>query len=184
MNSELHIILGPMFSGKSTYLLKTLSSLQNNCNSDSILLINHAIDNRYDNESNICTHDGVKMRSKSLSKLEDIYNIPSITLNNIMHVLIDEAQFFNDLYEVVKQLLFKYNFKIYIGGLDGDYKQVPFNNSKILDLIPYATSIIKLHAKCAVCNDKAPFTKRIIESNQKILVGGANDYKPVCIKHL
>ena len=78
----------------------------------------------------------------------------------------------------------KNNLQIFICGLDGDYKQEPFTNSRILDLIPYSTNITKLNAKCSYCGNTAPFTKRITNSSETILVGGADDYKPVCLLHL
>jgi len=95
--------------------------------------------------------------------------------------------FFNDLYKSIKSLLMQHTntLHIYIGGLDSDYKQEPFYNSRILELIPYASNIIKLNAKCFKCNNKAPFTKRITNySNETILVGGSSDYQPTCILHL
>ena len=83
-----------------------------------------------------------------------------------------------------KRIRLKNKKQIYIGGLDGDYKQEPFKMSRLFDLIPYATTVTKLTAKCVECNDIAPFTKRIIKSNQQILVGGSDSYKPVCLNHL
>ena len=191
--SNLHIILGPMFAGKSTYLINTIQSLiNNNSNSEedkinifnSILIINHSSDNRYSTESEICTHDNKKMPSLSLTKLGDIFKIDNLNIDSKTYIIIDEGQLFNDLYDSVKTLLIKYKKTIYIGGLDGDYKQEPFKDSRILDLIPYATSIIKLNAKCIDCNENAPFTKRLIYSDEQILVGGSESYKPVCLNHL
>ena len=189
---SLHIIIGPMFAGKSTYLINTIQSLLDNSISikdkkqtlESILIINHSSDKRYSSKSEICTHDNKKMSSLSLNKLEEVFTNTEISIDNKIYIIIDEGQFFNDLYESVKILLIKYKKKIYIGGLDGDYKQEQFHTSRLFDLIPYATTITKLTAKCVECNDIAPFTKRIVNYGEQILVGGADSYKPVCLNHL
>ena len=186
--SQLHIILGPMFSGKSTYLINKINNLlaTQNIQTGDILVINHSSDTRYDIDK-ICSHDGIKIDCKSFQNLNDTYNtlLESSTWDNLKYIFIDESQFFNDLYEFVKTTLITSNKQIYIAGLDGDFKQEPFKNSKILDLIPWATTITKLNAKCYICNNIAPYTKRICNNtNQTILIGGSETYQPVCIKHL
>lgn len=196
---QLRIILGPMFAGKSTYLIDTIQALLNNSISDedkkktleTILIINHSSDKRYSNESEISSHDKKKMPCVSLNNLEELFNntnsinnINNIDITKKQYIFIDEGQFFNDLYDSVKTLLIKYKKIIYIGGLDGNYKQEPFFKSRILELIPYATTVIKLNAKCVDCNNDAPFTKRIVISEEEILVGGTDSYKPVCLNHL
>ena len=220
---ELCLILGPMFAGKSTYLINKVHELLcNGAQASEILLINHSSDIRYDTtNTNICTHDGNKYKAISTNNLQtiinSIINIPiddtttttTTTITNkyshIKHILIDEGQFFNDLFIAIKTLILseygnnkkqnnnqnnqnnqdnqdkKY---IYICGLDGDFKQEPFANSRILDLIPYTTQLIKLNARCYICNKTAPYTKRIINCNDTILVGGADMYQPSCITHL
>ena len=87
-------------------------------------------------------------------------------------------------FEVVKKLLTIYKKTIYICGLDGDYKQEQFVSSRIFDLIPYASTLTKLNSRCSICNNIAPFTKRRNNSNIQILIGGALEYKPVCLNHL
>jgi thymidine kinase len=185
---ELHITMGPMFSSKSTSLItKATNLLNDNIGRNEILMINHIFDNRYSKESNISTHDGKHMSSKSLQTLNNIFNIDSedyIDMTDIKYIFIDEAQFFKGLFQVVKKLLFEHNKIIYLAGLDGDYKQDQFKESDLLTLIPYASSVQKLNANCTVCNKPAPFTKRLIASESQIVIGGSSDYQPVCINHL
>jgi len=187
--AQLHIVLGPMFSGKSTYLINKSRELLNGnydgngISSDEILIINHIFDTRY-SKNCICTHDGVNIPSLSIMNLNDLYTEKSVNFDKIKYIFIDEGQFFNDLFEIVKSLLIKHNKIIYIGGLDGDYKQEPFDKSRLLELIPFANTVIKLNARCSVCNNSAPFTKRLTISNEQILVGGSGEYQPVCLNHL
>jgi thymidine kinase len=187
--SELNLVLGPMFAGKSTYLINKATDLIDlgAMGLNQILLINHSSDSRYANNK-ICTHNGEKISALSLTNLSEIINeiiSKSPKYKYLKYIFIDEGQFFNDLYESIKILLnANLNLQITICGLDGNFKQEPFTNSRILDLIPYATNIIKLNAKCSICGNTAPFTKRITNSSETILVGGANDYQPSCIKHI
>ena len=66
----LNIILGPMFSGKTTYLI---NAYNNNINDNiSTLAINHALDDRYGN-GKIVSHDGNSIPCTDMSKLSEIY---------------------------------------------------------------------------------------------------------------
>ena len=182
--STLEIIIGPMFAGKTTSFINSINKCRQNNNSN-ILIINHSFDTRYGNDE-IATHDGTKIPCYSFTNLSELFehNIIMQKFETVTDIFIDEAQFFPDLYNIVKTLLLNYKKNILIAGLDGDYKQEAFGTSRMLDLIPYATKITKLLAKCTVCNNDAPFTKRLTNSNDKILVGGADAYQPVCINHL
>ena len=178
--SELHLILGPMFAGKTTSLINYANNKKILMN-EKILVINHSSDIRYCDSSLISSHDKLQMPCNSMTHLNSIFESD---ITDINYIFINEGQFFPDLYDVVKKLLFDYKKIIYICGLDGDYKQEPFIDCKLLDLIPFATTVEKLNAKCSVCNSKAPFTKRIINSSDIFLVGGSESYQPVCINHL
>ena len=178
---KLHLVLGPMFAGKSSWLIEKAQELiDSGIEPNSIVMINHSSDKRYA-ENKICTHDGTKMSCISLDCLSDLFNTD---LTKVSYIFIDEGQFFHDLYESVKTLLLKHKKLIYIGGLDGDYKQEPFRESRFLDLIPLSTSVQKLTARCSVCHCPAPFTKRLTVSTEQILVGGTGEYQPVCSNHL
>ena len=55
---ELNIIFGPMYSGKSTELLRVYNKLKKKCE---ILVINHKNDNRYGETHNVYTHNNEKL---------------------------------------------------------------------------------------------------------------------------
>ena len=189
---ELHLVIGPMFAGKTTYLIDKVNKLvQSGVLLNEILLVNHSRDTRYNNNSNICSHDGISIESYSQ---ENLYQLDMTAPNDCFpekkYLFIDEGQFFTDLYETVLDIMKLFKKKqraltIYIFGLDGDFQQKPFNNgSRLLELIPYASSITKLSAKCYLCNASAAFSKRLIDSTQQIIVGGSNVYQPSCFQHL
>ena len=180
ISTYLEIILGPMFAGKTSRLIDIYKEYERE--NISVLAINHGLDNRYDiSNSTLVAHNMMSIPSINLNKLNDIYNNQEFLtkLNEANVILINEGQFFNDLVEfTLKELTNKK--KIYICGLDGDFKQNKFG--KILDLIPYADSVIKLKATCNKCNrqDVAIFTHRTIESQEQTLIGGAEAYIPIC----
>ena len=95
-------------------------------------------------------------------------------------ILINEGQFFDDLYECVLDML-RENKKVYIAGLDGDFERKKFG--QMLDLIPMCDEVIKLTSLCSICkNGQAGiFSLRLSKETQQTLVGSDN-YVPVCRK--
>ena len=176
----LHLIFGPMFSGKTTKLVDIYNNLTcSGVSTDEILVINHTIDTRT-KHGVISTHDSITdVPCIHLDKLTDV--IENTSLLTHKYILINEAQFFNDLIEFVNgmDLLKKY---IYVSGLNGDYKQETFGNIK--DLLPIADNVTFLKGTCAICKGNSVFTKRIIESSAVTLVGSGEVYQPRCRKCL
>lgn len=172
LTSYLEVIVGPMFSGKTTFLIEIYYYYKkNNIN---VLTINSNLDNRF-NSNNLKSHNGIEI---PCIKVEKLFDISNDILNNNDVILINEAQFFTDLLDFVKNLL-KMNKIVYVSGLDGDFKRNKFG--QILDLIPLSDSIKKLNSTCKICkNNKAIFTHREVKDNQQILVGAEDMYIPIC----
>lgn len=171
-NGYLKLIIGPMFSGKTSALIDIYKSLTNHSQA---LVINHVSDKRYTDKDELVSHDGVKIPCLNFNKLSDMYNID---FNNIKYVLINEAQFFEDLNQMVIIMVEKYKINVYLAGLDGDFQKRKFG--AILDLIPFCDEIVKLNAECQ-CGLPAPFSMRISDETQQVSVG-TNNYKPTCRK--
>lgn len=188
----LELIIGPMFSGKTSRLVEIYKQCQF-CNI-SVAVINHSIDNRYDDEL-LSTHDKVKIPCiKTISLMDLCMKLPNVfTLDECDKephlknsykiiqsevILINEGQFFPDLEEFVN-LMLSVKKHIYICGLDGDFKREKFG--KILDLIPLCDRITKLTSLCSLCKDgtKGIFSMRLSNEKQQTVVGSDN-YIPVC----
>ena len=170
----LEIVLGPMFSGKTSRLLKDYR-LYKTCNI-SCLVINYDEDNRY-HDNMLSTHDKVMIPCKKIHNILEIMN--NMCLSTYKVFLINEAQFFGDLQKYVIQLVEKYHKIVYVYGLDSDFKRKKFG--QILDLIPLADKITKLSALCLPCKNgtRAIFTLRITkEKTQKVI--GSDNYIAVC----
>lgn len=171
MVAHIEIIMGCMFSGKSSELIRRLKRHQ--AINESILVINSSIDTR-SNSSVIKTHNSDTFDCIKVSDLSSIE-----LYENIDVIAIDEAQFFSGLKDFVIRMKSKVK-RIIIAGLDGDCFQNQFG--EILQIIPIADEIIKLHALCMICKDGtlAPFTKRYCNDTIQELVGDSNIYKSVC----
>jgi len=175
-NAYLELIIGPMFSGKTSKLLEIYKQYTF-CNT-SVLVINHADDKRYHQEL-LSTHDKVMIPCYSANKISDL--ITEENLKKYPVILINEGQFFDDLLHCVKELVEVHNKIVYVCGLDGDFKRNKFGT--LLDLIPFADNVVKLNSLCFICRDgtKAPFTTRTSsECQQKVI--GSDNYIPLCRK--
>jgi thymidine kinase len=176
-----------MFSGKSTSLLNEISKF--NILSKNILVLNHSLDSKRTNNINcIMSHDNKQFKAFMLNKLDSILNDQHIfeIYKNSHIVIIDESQFFPDLYSFIQtQLTIQHSInKIFIvAGLSGDSNLQPIGDT--LKLIPLADELIKLNAYCIKCKDGtiASFSKRKINSDSQILIGNDDIYIPVCRFH-
>ena len=185
----LELIIGPMFSGKTSKLLEIYKQCKF-CNI-SVAVINHGDDKRY-SDNMLSTHDKIMIPCIQTNRLWDLWNYNDI--ENVFNIqaqnhliirdadviLINEGQFFEDLYEVVISML-KSNKKIYISGLDGDFQRKKFG--QILDLIPLCDKVTKLNSLCGICKDGTPglFSLRLTNESEQMLIG-VDNYIPVCRK--
>ena len=194
----LEIIIGPMFSGKTSELLN-LYKKYNFCKVKTIV-INYAGDTRYSSTC-LATHDGIEIPCRYLEKLSDLIQLelPSgpepptpcrriytpdqeyknrVEFDECEVILINEAQFFVDVVEWVKIAVEKHNKKVFVCGLDSDFKRNKFGNW--LDLIPLCDKIKKLKAICCQCKKNyALFTHRIGNKLEQKLIG-TECYIPLC----
>tara|TARA_A100001015_G_C14529291_1_gene533489 strand:- start:26 stop:559 length:534 start_codon:yes stop_codon:yes gene_type:complete len=175
--AKLEIIMGPMFSGKSTELLRRTRRYE--AIGKKVMYINHALDTRH-GDNKISTHDLSEKDALMTNTLVFLHKTEEF--NNCDIIAINEAQFFPDLAFFCK-LSMKEGKDMIIAGLDGDYRKEPFG--EILQLIPYAhgDDIVKLSSYCKICGDKASFTKRITDNTNQIVIGCEECHIPVCENH-
>ncbi|KAI3456558.1 hypothetical protein Pfo_013221 [Paulownia fortunei] len=178
-SGEIHVIVGPMFAGKTTTLLKRMKS--ESSNGRSIAIIKSNKDTRYGLDS-IVTHDGEKLPCVPLADLSSFQEKIGAEVYDKLEVIgIDEAQFFEDLYDFCSKAADHDGKTVIVAGLDGDYLRRSFGS--VLDVIPIADSVTKLTARCEVCGKRAFFTLRKTDETKTELIAGAEVYMPVCRKH-
>jgi len=176
---SLELILGPMFAGKTSALqsiVKRHSALGIKC-----VVYKPVSDTRYGSDTYMCSHDLTRVKAIAAKNLTNHALMDPYLEAKI--VVIEEGQFFEDLYDFVLKAVEKDKKIVVVGGLDGDCFRKPFG--QILDLIPLADSITKLTAFCKICADGTPgiFTYRLTESKETIEVGGDEMYMPLCRSH-
>ena len=176
---SLEIVLGPMFSGKSSHAMSFVR--RQRAIGKSVLVIKPNIDTRYSLEDVLITHDNERVPCTIWDVETPI--IPQNDMYSHEFLVIEEAQFFKGLQGFVKYMLQAHQKNILLVGLDGDALQNTFG--EILACIPYATHVTKLNALCSVCRDGtlAPFTLRIGSIRSQVDVGGQDKYAPVCLTH-
>jgi thymidine kinase len=188
--------IGPMFSSKTTWLNHILTEFADK--DFSVLKITHYDDIRSDVA--MCDDSGSTHNSSYTSLSPKVKRLRAMDLTSIdvtkYHTIgIDEAHFFSDLKETVESWVENLGKHVRLVGLDGTFARRKFG--QVLDLIPLADNVKKLSADCRPCLNelkcfdfhgnisgiKAPFTKRLVVSNDEKLIGGSDIYIPVCRYH-
>eukprot|EP00040_Diaphanoeca_grandis_P043991 m.10963 g.10963 ORF g.10963 m.10963 type:complete len:246 (+) comp8569_c0_seq1:186-923(+) len=178
-HGEIQLIIGPMFSGKSTEMLRRLKRYEHALRP--CFAIKHADDSRFSDKNAsanyISTHDAVNVRLAS--RTPNLFAMKE-SIANVDVVAIDEGQFFPDLVPFCEYAANQGKVVI-VAALDGNFLREPFQN--VCDLIPRSESVTKINAICAVCGEPASFSKRTVADQTVKLVGGSDMYKPVCRLH-
>ena len=168
---KIELILGPMFSGKSTRLIEIIRKYV--YKAKKTIMIKFFADKRYSEKSEVVTHDLIKYDSIDCKNLRDSFEL----LKKYDVIGIDEGQFFPDLVEVCEELALL-NKTIIIAALNGDFRMEPF--PVISRIISKADKIKLLKAYCFHCHKDAKFSLRIVQSNETVLIGAGEAYKPAC----
>ena len=171
---HLSICCGCMFSGKTSWLMQQYKKYS--YIGKTICVVNFDQDKRY-HDSLLSTHDKVMIPCIQAHNLKYVYD----KMKESDVVLINEGQFFDDLFDIVCDLVEKHHKIIHIAALDGDFQRNMFG--QILQLLPRCDDYLKLHALCSHCKDgtKAAFSYRISCESEQISIGSSN-YLPLCRK--
>ncbi|KAK4315606.1 hypothetical protein Pmani_013170 [Petrolisthes manimaculis] len=168
----MQVIFGPMFSGKTTELMRRLKRYQISLHK--CLVIKYAKDTRYE-ENDIATHDKQMLPAVATMVLADLkekskhYNV----------IGIDEGQFFPDTVEFCESMA-NSGKVVVVAALDGTYQRQGFGD--ILQLVPLAESVVKLTAVCMICYGDAAYTKRTSKETAVEVIGGSEMYIATCRK--
>ncbi len=173
-SGKIHLIMGPMFSGKTTELLRVYNRFR--IANKLCILVKYKNDNRYDCDNKVVTHNNKCNDAQfTCTHLSDIFKNEKLIEADI--ICIDEIQFFPDA-DVICDMWANNGKTVVVSGLNGDYKREPFEI--ISKLIPKAENITFLNAVCKETGKEAYFTKRKTKSKDKLLIGGEEIYDAVC----
>jgi len=176
------LVCGPMFAGKTTKIVEIINSHEG----QKVLVINYYGDDREKEEGCVLsTHNIAILDSISESLLlttqiavKNLFDIKSITSFDL--VVIDEAQFFPDLFDFVT--FWKNKVDFVVSGLDTDYTKSPFGDIPKIEKI--SQQVIHLRGKCCgkegTCPHLSTHTRRKIKESSLEMIGGNDFYEPVC----
>lgn len=185
MNGRVHVITGPMFSGKTEALLRLVRRAD--IQGKNVMVFRPETDTR---SQFVVSRSGVSFPGTYVKASESILDIA--VAGELDVVAIDEAQFFDfQLTDVVFDLASAHRKEVLISGLDRTFRGTAFG--PMAELLVEADEVTKLTAVCMYtgCRDDAPLTQRLIDGRPAsihtptVLVGGIEDetYQARCRRH-
>ena len=179
MRGNLETIVGAMFAGKTSELLKRILWAKHQ--NKKIIVIKPSIDNRYSNEK-IITHNELSHDCYAMTNWKTTLNNFQFTKDNVDVVFLDEIQFMNteETLTNVENIL-NSGIDVICAGLDQDSRGKPWETSSML--LGLSDKIIKIYGLCNVCGIEATKSYRKTEGGERTQVGAANIYEPRCLKH-
>ena len=178
---RLEVITGPMFCGKTDELLRRLRRAI--IAKQKIQVFKPGFDIRYSSEK-VTSHAGNEYNAHPV---ENISEVPTLLLDDVTLVAIDEAQFFGEQIIDVTQALVDKGIRVIVAGLDMDFRGEPFGQMPVL--LAQAEIVDKLHAICMGCGEEATRTQRLVDGNPAyyddpiIIVGASEMYEARCRIH-
>ena len=179
MRGTLETIVGAMFAGKTSELLKRILWAKHQ--NKKILVIKPSIDNRYSKEL-IITHNNLSHECYAMTNWDQTNADYNLKKKNYDIIFLDEIQFMNTtttLDNVEKML--NSEIDVVCAGLDQDSRGKPWETSSFL--LALSDKITKIYGFCNVCGVEATKTYRKIEGGERTQVGASNIYEPRCLKH-
>ena len=179
MRGNLETIVGAMFAGKTSELLKRILWAKHQ--NKKIIVIKPSIDNRYSNEK-IITHNDLSHECYAMNDWATTLEKFIFEKSEVDMVFLDEIQFMDtkDTLSNVEIILNR-GIDVVCAGLDQDSRGRPWETSSML--LGLSDKIVKIYGFCNVCGLEATKTFRKISGGERTQVGAANIYEPRCLKH-
>jgi thymidine kinase len=168
---SIELIMGTMFAGKSTELLRRIN--MHEIAGKKVMRLKFSADERYNNSCAISTHSGLRKDAIPVTTLSEIGD----AWRKFDVIGIDEGQFFSDLVHFAEAAANAQKIVI-ISSLQGTFHRGPWQN--IIELIPLCEKVKKISAICKLCKVPASFTFRTADKSCKKTIGGADMYMPLC----
>lgn len=184
---ELHVKTGPMFCGKSTELIRELTTESVVNDPTEVLYINSDKDTRVTISQceGVTTHNPVFSGNINFDTIK-VGDLSNVDVSKYRVIGVDEIQFFENILPTI--LNWKNSGKIvYVVGLDGDASCKPFG--EVSTLLPISETFVKMSARCKTCagegkrNVIAPFTVCNVVRHSHFQPGAGEMYSPACWKH-
>lgn len=178
----LEVIIGPMFSGKTSELIRLVEREIYAKRRGAIFKA--SFDRRY-SEKEVVTHNGLRYAAYSIVATNDgIGKIAGLVKSEGLDAIgVDEVNFFP--VGIVKLLdKLAYSKRVIACGLNMNFRAEPFAST--MELAARADRVRYLSAVCVKCGQEATRTQRLIggrpapKNSPVIVVGGKEMYEPRC----
>lgn len=168
----IEVICGSMFSGKSEELIRRLRRAH--IARQQVQAFKAAADDRYDKEQ-IVSHSEQRLESQPVNSSQEI---AQLLQPGTQVVGIDEAQFLDTGIVALCNSLANRGLRVIVAGLDQDYRGQPFE--PIPSLMAVAEYVTKVHAICVRCGNPANRSQRVINNDDRVVVGATEAYEARC----
>lgn len=178
----LEVIIGPMFSGKTSELIRLVEREVYAKKKGAIFKM--AFDDRY-SAKQVVTHNGLRYGAYTVSNSAGgLRTIEEVTTKSGLDAIgVDEVNFFpRPIVSLLDRLAA--DKKVIACGLNLNFKAEPFETT--MELAARADRVRYLSAVCVVCGQEATRTQRLVggmpapKESPVIVVGGKEMYEPRC----
>jgi thymidine kinase len=152
---SIELIVGSMFAGKTSELIRRIKRAQNA--RQDVKIFTPLLRQRYPSGNVILSHDGESMDAITVPRAIDILTFIE---NKTTVVAIDEAQEFDWSLPGVCNYLSRNGLRVIVSGLDLDFRGIVYG--PMAQLMGEAERIDKLQAICLVCGEAASRTQRFL----------------------
>ena len=179
MRGNLETIVGAMFAGKTSELLKRILWAKHQ--NKKIIVIKPSLDDRYSNEK-IITHNDLSHECYAMNDWSTTLKKFTFEKSEVDMVFLDEIQFMDTKHTLDNvEIILNKGIDVVCAGLDQDSRGKPWETSSML--LGLSDKIVKIYGFCNVCGLEATKTYRKKEGGERTQVGAANIYEPRCLKH-
>jgi thymidine kinase len=171
------LIVGPMFSGKTTLLIERVAAAENSGLATAV--IKPAVDGR-GNLTELFAHNGRTYRADVFRDDREMLELS----RNAQVIGLDEAQFLDGASVEALAELIERGAVVFATALDLDFRGQPFSSTRELERL--ASVITVLRGICSKCGAPATHSQRFLDGvpapldGPTILVGGGECYQPRC----
>jgi len=178
----LEVIIGPMFSGKTSELIRLVE--REVYARRKAAIFKPSFDRRY-SARQVASHNGLRYDAFSIEASKaGVRRIPELAEKEGLEVIgVDEVQFFDD--SIVSLLDdMAYRKQVIACGLNMNFRAQPFRAT--MQLAAKADRVRYLSAVCVICGREATRTQRLVggkpapRDSPVIVVGGKELYEPRC----
>jgi thymidine kinase len=167
----LTVITGPMFSGKTTELIRRIHCAE--IARQRTIILKPSIDTRSGLE--VVSHSGLRWAA-AVAEVASPFRLP----REVDVIGIDEAQFLGESWFESIDALANEGKEVICACLSQDFRGAPFGIAQ--RLLAIADNIVHVKAVCLACGAKDAATKtfRTSASAAQVEIGGADKYQALC----